>query len=420
MFNRLSIRYKLVVLLGLSAALGLFASSLIVLASSFAAEKESALRSLQQIASITSENMRAALAFHDAGSAQKTLAHLSASPHILYAFVTGETGNTLGQYQADGVSSEDVQAYMRAFQEDEAENVAHWQSTGRVQNIVRIHHRVLQRIELDGTPVGVLGIVSDNEAMYAKMRGFVYVQIITSLLILSALLLISMRLQHLFTRPIYELIRFMRKVAQTKNYSEAFQCSREDEFSKLCAGFNAMLSEIRIRDEQLRRLATTDPLTGLANRRQAVETLENFAQRAERTGEPIGVIMLDIDHFKQINDNYGHPAGDEVLRQLAGILSSCARTYDLAARLGGEEFVVLCEATDQASTLAIAERIRLQVLGHAFKIKDGRTIPLTISLGVHATLPEAHAATQLLDHADQALYAAKQRGRNRSVAWQAP
>jgi len=410
LFDKLSIRTKLVVLLGLSLALGLCVSSAVALYSTFAAERQSSLRALHQIAAITSENMRAALAFHDAQSAANILAPLHTNPHIRYAFVEDEQGLLLGQYRASATTEPEAAGWRKALQQAEAAG-----PDGLRQGMEHDHHYVIYPIDFDGKRIGTLSLRADNQAMYAKMRQFVVLQGGASVLILVGLLLLSWRLQLIFTRPILELLDGMRRIGLSKDYTTVLATHHKDEFGELYRGFNAMLREIRVRDEKLSQLATTDTLTGLANRGHALEALQTMLTRAQRLGRPMGVMLLDVDHFKQVNDTYGHPAGDQVLRDIAHILQANVRAYDLAARFGGEEFLVLCEGADLPATADMAERIRTAVASHVCRLADGQTLHTTVSVGVYAGAGPHATAMQLIELADQALYRAKQAGRNRVV-----
>jgi diguanylate cyclase (GGDEF)-like protein len=158
--------------------------------------------------------------------------------------------------------------------------------------------------------------------------------------------------------------------------------------------------------------ANTDPLTGISNRRHFTPALNAELERARRHSQPLAVLMLDIDHFKQINDRYGHAAGDETIRCLAQLCRQSLRSFDLVARLGGEEFALMLPSTDLKSALAAAERLRqqaalLQVVG-----ERGERFDFTVSIGVAAMAP-GDDASALLARADKGLYRAKQTGRNR-------
>lgn len=166
---------------------------------------------------------------------------------------------------------------------------------------------------------------------------------------------------------------------------------------------------------ELLRLSATDALTQLANRRRFDGVLDEEIRRARRSGSPLAVLLADIDHFKRINDSYGHPFGDECLRQVAAVLTAhCQRAGDLAARYGGEEFVVLLPASDQRQAVVLAERIRQDI--ERLQLRHGDLpVALTISLGVATLGSTCASAEALLAAADAALYAAKHAGRNRVV-----
>jgi diguanylate cyclase (GGDEF)-like protein len=166
------------------------------------------------------------------------------------------------------------------------------------------------------------------------------------------------------------------------------------------------------KERHLRELTLTDPLTGLANRRRLDAFMQSELLRARRGGAPLAAVMADLDHFKRINDSHGHAFGDEMLRRFASLLRDGVRQGDLAARLGGEEFVVVLPMTDLAGALRCAEQLRC---GIAAMRPPGLTEPLTASFGV-AQHRAGDSIDELLRHADRALYAAKRGGRNRVVA----
>jgi len=167
--------------------------------------------------------------------------------------------------------------------------------------------------------------------------------------------------------------------------------------------------------EVLRFQATHDGLTGLYNRSEALSFLEREISRNARKREPISVLMLDIDHFKQINDTYGHFSGDDVLRAVARTLKDAVRSYDVVARYGGEEFLIVMSGCDEEETQIFAERIRATVAdtGIAVAAKDLR---VTVSIGA-VSADSVPSQRELLLSADEALYEAKRAGRNRVVTW---
>ncbi|MFN7388979.1 PleD family two-component system response regulator [Brevundimonas sp.] len=164
-------------------------------------------------------------------------------------------------------------------------------------------------------------------------------------------------------------------------------------------------------------MAVTDALTGLHNRRYMAGQLQAFVSRAALGGEPVSVLVLDIDHFKAVNDGFGHVAGDEVLREFAVRLATNVRAVDLPCRLGGEEFVVVMPGTDMEDARRIAERIRRDVGSTPFRVMGGRELlTVTISIGVAACAGPGDTPESLLKRADEGVYAAKAAGRDRVVA----
>lgn len=172
-------------------------------------------------------------------------------------------------------------------------------------------------------------------------------------------------------------------------------------------------AELAYANARLENLATTDGLTGLKNQRVFQEFLEQSMQLAKRHKEPLSLMLLDVDHFKQYNDTFGHPAGDEILKELASILGAQSRTTDLVARYGGEEFVMVLPRTDPSGAVELAERVRAAVEGARWPNR-----PITVSIGVATLDPSMDKRGDLVEAADTALYASKQSGRNRVTLWE--
>jgi len=164
--------------------------------------------------------------------------------------------------------------------------------------------------------------------------------------------------------------------------------------------------------EMFRLQSRTDPLTGCLNRRAIVERLGAEMSRARRDGRVLGVAMLDLDHFKRVNDTHGHAAGDEVLRELVRRLEAGTRVSDTFGRVGGEEFLVLWPLAGSEDVGVAAERTRALVAGTPFGVGPGSNLPVTASIGV-TTTAGAEEPEAVMARADQALYAAKQGGRDR-------
>ncbi len=204
--------------------------------------------------------------------------------------------------------------------------------------------------------------------------------------------------------------------------AERFQPQQATDFLDRLGDIAAFAIENAVNRARLRRSGFTDVLTGWYNRRYLLVRLEEELARAKRDAASLSCLMLDIDHFKAINDDYGHAAGDTVLRDLTARIAKRIRATDVAARYGGEEFVILLPATDLAAAAKLAESIRLSVAAEGFVHEDGPPLKVTISIGVAACRPgsdETDFETMgqaLIARADGALYRAKSEGRNRVAA----
>ncbi len=182
---------------------------------------------------------------------------------------------------------------------------------------------------------------------------------------------------------------------------------------RIHAKLKRLQDELLEKNAQLEAQSITDSLTGLANRRWLMTRLEEEVTRARRHKEPLSVVMIDIDHFKQVNDTHGHAMGDEVLRNIGAFLKAGVRTTDLAARYGGDELTLVLPHTDVPAAIQVAEslRVKFSVVEHQL---EGISLKKTVSMGVAARdgQGESPHADDLLKNADEALYRAKQNGRN--------
>ncbi|NHZ47807.1 GGDEF domain-containing protein [Desulfovibrio sp. XJ01] len=209
------------------------------------------------------------------------------------------------------------------------------------------------------------------------------------------------------------------------DYSQAFRIRYM--VALLCCGIFAGLAEYTRRHtqrllilltQQLAESARTDELTGLANRRALCERLEYEQVRARRTGRSLSIAICDIDHFKSVNDCYGHQCGDQVLQSVAGLLHDNLRHQDTICRWGGEEFLLLLPETDEAGAARLAEKLRGLVEASEYSY-HGIPVSVTLSFGVHTCGPEGDIDYHIRK-ADQKLYLAKEQGRNRVFAGEVP
>jgi two-component system, cell cycle response regulator len=170
---------------------------------------------------------------------------------------------------------------------------------------------------------------------------------------------------------------------------------------------------LRNRIDEGLEMAVTDGLTGLFNRRYMETHLGTLVTQGQKSGKPVSLLIADIDHFKRVNDTYGHDNGDLVLKEFAARFRRNTRGIDLGCRLGGEEFVIIMPETDLRRAFQIGERLRATIAAEPFRLNDGSELELTASVGVATVESPDETPSTLYKRADTALYAAKRDGRNR-------
>ncbi|MFA7382630.1 MAG: diguanylate cyclase [Desulfurivibrionaceae bacterium] len=212
-------------------------------------------------------------------------------------------------------------------------------------------------------------------------------------------------------RSLGHLLTEIDLISEQQDFSRRIPLRTHDEIGIITQAFNELLgiAEQLFKDKD--NQAGTDHLTGIMNRRRFTEFLDREMARRQRHAEPLSLIMFDIDHFKRVNDVYGHEIGDLVLREMAQLVGSAARRTDILARWGGEEFVILLPGTTGEAATGFAEKLRATIESHDFP-QIGRA---TASFGVASLEEKETDGTTLIKHADQAMYTAKQDGRNRVV-----
>lgn len=193
-------------------------------------------------------------------------------------------------------------------------------------------------------------------------------------------------------------------------------CSRDYErFMDLAIEFKSRLRAHQ--SELISRVCTVDHLTGAWNRHEMFHRLTQEVERCRRTGKPCVLVMMDIDHFKRVNDRYGHQVGDLVLKELTQHCIAQIRAYDAVFRYGGEEFLLCFPGSEVAEIVALVERLRRSISAHAFSIGDDRTLQITASFGIACLTQDKELDDALLE-ADHALLCAKSEGRDRFCAWE--
>ncbi|HEX6083785.1 MAG TPA: GGDEF domain-containing protein [Thermoanaerobaculia bacterium] len=195
--------------------------------------------------------------------------------------------------------------------------------------------------------------------------------------------------------------------------------SRYAELEQRMLGLQRENLDLTVKNRMLSEVSSRDSLTGLYNRWFVLEKIDSELNRALRHGSPMSLLMLDLDHFKRINDTFGHTAGDQVLQGIGRLLRDSCRVYDVPGRYGGEEFCIVLPETKSGNTTVVAERIRQRLASSELPCGEG-SIAVTASIGIAGTDSSDAAVlspAELIERADRALYAAKNRGRNRVEMW---
>ncbi|MGG1249635.1 sensor domain-containing diguanylate cyclase [Brevibacillus agri] len=250
-------------------------------------------------------------------------------------------------------------------------------------------------------------VTSPMELVYNELHSQVRMMLLYLLPPSLFLLLIVIQLAHKLARPFVHLADLMSKMGSERVELPPDKHHWNREADLLTKAFRTAAKKIKEKTDRLTHEATTDVLTGLANRRSVEEILQTWTKEKKN----FSILLLDIDHFKHVNDTFGHPVGDEVLKQFAEIMKSCVRKSDICGRFGGEEFIALLRSASSTEALSVAEKIRTQM--ESSTNPTGQ--PITVSVGIVSSPLHGDSATQLNELADQALYQAKESGRNKVV-----
>jgi diguanylate cyclase (GGDEF)-like protein len=296
---------------------------------------------------------------------------------------------------------------------------------------------LFDELDLEGVPVAV--VIADQ--IMPGMRGIELLEIVDRRYPLACKVLLTgqagldaviggvnrARLNYYMAKPwdetslglvVENLLRQFRLAEENRRLVETLSAKNHTLLEmnrELEAKIHERTHELAEANARLGQLAVTDGLTGLFNHRHFHERLALEIERAQRSGRPVSLLMIDVDHFKAFNDAFGHPAGDEILRQLAVVLAAERRANDVVARYGGEEFAVILVDASKATAALVADKLRADVLRHDFphQRSEGQGGRLSISVGVATCPDEATDVPTLVQAADAALYAAKRAGRNR-------
>lgn len=308
---------------------------------------------------------------------------------------------------------------------------AHWDFASR-QNLagntldVRFQPDALnlafELLDVQGRPLSDVHIHMDRKLMKESTGVLTSVGLQLAGLALICGLVLLYTVHRWLVRPIANMRHRVETLSATRQWQQALPYERPDEVGALTIGINSLLAVLSHQVKALETLSTTDALTGMPNRRAFDERLDQELVRLGRRTQPLSLLLVDVDHFKNYNDHYGHPAGDVVLRDVGGLLSEICREQDLPARLGGEEFALLLPDTDVAGAEALADKVRAALEARNWPHVTSPTCShLTVSIGIATWSARlAGGASRLIAEADKALYAAKHGGRNRACTYGTP
>jgi len=288
-------------------------------------------------------------------------------------------------------------------------------------SLLRIYSLLL--LFLPAIPVGLLLIYTDVHILHSRMNILILVS-------LTLPVIASAFLGHTIVRALLGPLRLLLEGAEkveNGEYGHSIDLSAHpgapQEMVHVVGAFNRMSDTVRRHVDTIQATSRTDQLTGICNRRHLLAEGYRIINMAIRAGKPCSCLMIDIDHFKLVNDEHGHPVGDRYLIHIAERINAATRDSDLTARYGGEEFVVLAPNANLEEARILAERIRKSVAESPLKVPTG-VLNNTVSIGVaeYSMEPEfgANILEDMIEKADKALYRAKQFGRNRVEAWPFP
>lgn len=259
-------------------------------------------------------------------------------------------------------------------------------------------------------------IDKNRAAMAQDMSNFKMLRIALFLLSVAGFAFIGYTFYRILIRPLHILQAGAAQIAEGK-LEHRIYIGTADELQELAGDFNMMADSLLDRTNRLEKEAITDGLTGLFNHRHFYSRLEFEVNRAIRANSPVSILILDVDNFKQYNDKYGHPKGDEALRRCAAAIRDTVRGVDIAARYGGEEFAVVLTETDKKGAMVVAENIRRAIEEQRFRDEEGDTTHnVTVSIGVSSYPADTRKMNDFIQMADDALYTAKREGKNRVCA----
>lgn len=421
-----SIKTKLVLLFSLSSVIALIISTTANMTYFYLEDKKKIINTNIHLAQVSGKNIAASLMFLDQDSTRTILEPLLSDTNVKLIKIydtKGKLFTVLGQDISKSFFSK--QHFSSAI------------TTEVISNLESIN--VLTPITHANESIGFLELVLSTDELIKILLDQIKTSFLIIFLTTIVMVVLALWFEKIFTNPIFELLNAMRALKKTGRFDLQLMPSTQNEFRELFIEFNHMANEINKRDKVLKDhnlnleklvsttneqleltkhdlekvsvIATIDELTQLKNRRFIMEKFDDMILMSQKLRQYLGVIMLDIDYFKNVNDDLGHHAGDIILKDVAQILQQNARDIDIVGRIGGEEFLILCANSDTQTTFNVAERIREKIETHIFTYEKNKTTQVTVSLGIYSSVP-THSKESLFKTADKALYVSKENGRN--------
>ena len=394
--QKYSIRVKLTIIIITIITITLLLATSLLTVFQLRENKTNMIENLTTLARITGDNVEAAILFDNNSDANQVLSELKNDPRIIAAAIYTQDSNQFASYIRE---KETPHAFMPPDKD------------GHIHESNMMH--ILQTIisQNDASEIGKVYIMASTKTLDKQLHKNIF---ITSVIVLISLIIgyfLSFQLQKTISLPILKLSDATNKVKNEKDYSIRIHQNDYQEIEMLCDGFNAMLHEIQNRDDHLQKLASYDPLTGLANRKYFSDILSQAIIRGKRKSHKHAILFMDLDRFKHINDSLGHSIGDELLVQVAKRFEFIIRGDDTVARFGGDEFTVLLqEIINSNHVIEVAERI-IDVMKEPFNL-HGHEVVISPSIGIVMYPEHGMSSEQLMRNADTAMYESKHAGGN--------
>jgi diguanylate cyclase (GGDEF)-like protein len=400
-FSNLPIERKLSVITNCVVLAALLPIVGVMLGYEYHTVRLAAMQEVQVQANIIRDNTAAALAFRDQPSATEVLDTLRASSSVTHAVLTLPDGSIFASYTREGAT---LNPKLTPPQSDE-------------EAIVGNNIQISRSVHLKSQAVGWLMMESSLDKINARIQLYALFIVLSTLIAMGLARWLARRLIASITRPLSRLVGLTHNVAANEDYTLRATVESQDEIGDLSQAFNTMLSHIHDRDMRLNQLAYRDNVTGLTNRHYFKERAEEAVAKAMRNGSHCGLMFIDLDRFKAVNDTLGHEAGDQLLQVVALRLGSLLRKSDVVCRIGGDEFAVILEDLKEFSNMTTIAQKMVHSLAQAVPLR-GQDVFIGASIGISVCPDHASNMSELLRCADVAMYQAKSLGRGQFCIYQ--